>query len=166
MMTRHFLRILILMAGSAVVLGWVVKHSEPDRRVGLRTIGEAEQIERGAWRTVVMRGIDQPLHPLLIVAAHRLIGGDEPGSWQCAALIVCFAITVLLVIPVYLLALDLFGEKPAWLVCVLLAVNPVVAANVVNVLDENTFLLWWAFGLWVRSDFCVMGACSGFRWRS
>ncbi len=148
MITRHALRILALLIGGAVILSWVVKHSEPERRVGLRTIAEAEQIARGDWRDGLVRGIDQALHPLSIAAAHRLIGGEGPGSWQCAALFASIASTILLVIPVYLLALELFGEKPAWLACVLVIINPNVSSNVVNVLDQTTFLLWWTFGLW------------------
>jgi hypothetical protein len=143
MFTKHFLRILVLMLGSTVILGWAVKHSEPMRNVGLRSIRQAEQSDRGLWRDGLISGIDHPLHPLLIVAAHRFVGGDSPGSWQRAALLLCFASTVLLVIPVYLLALELAGEKPAWLASLLLTVNPVVESSVVNVLAESTFLLWW-----------------------
>jgi hypothetical protein len=148
MITRHALRILVLLIAGAVILGCVVEHSEPERRVGLRAINQAEQIARGEWRDGLVRGIDQALHPLAIAAAHCLIGGEGPGSWQRAALFASLASTILLVIPVYLLALEIFGEKTAWLACVLVIVNPIAASNVVNVLDQTTFLLWWTFGLW------------------
>jgi Dolichyl-phosphate-mannose-protein mannosyltransferase len=161
MTTRHALRILALLAVGAVILGWVVKHSVPERRVGLRAIGQAEQIARGDWHGGLVGGIDHALHPLSIAAAHHLVGGDGPSSWQRAALFVCLASTVLLVIPIYLLALELFGERPAWLACILVIINPVAASNVVNVLDQTTFLLWWAFGLWSAVRFLREGR---FRW--
>ena len=55
---------------------------------------------------------------------------------------------MLLVIPIYLLTLELFGEKTAWLGCLLVIVNPIIGYIVVNILSESTFLLWWSFGLW------------------
>ncbi len=79
---------------------------------------------------------------------HRLLAGANADSWQRAALVLCFTCAVLLVIPIYLLALDLFGARAAWLACVLLFVNPIVGYIVVNVLSESTFLLFWCFGLW------------------
>ena len=96
----------------------------------------------------VVHGIDHPLHPLGIAAAHRILGGTGPASWQHAAIWLCFASAVLLVIPTYLLALELFGPQAAWMACVLALVNPIVGYVVVNVLSESTFLLWWTFGLW------------------
>ena len=63
-------------------------------------------------------------------------------------------------IPVYLLALELFGEHAAWLACLLTAVNPVVDDIVVNVLSESTFLLWWTFGLWCGVRFLRDGRLS------
>jgi hypothetical protein len=53
-----------------------------------------------------------------------------------------------LVIPIYLLALELFGARAAWLACVLVVINPIIGYIVVNVLSESTFLLFWCFGLW------------------
>ena len=98
--------------------------------------------------TAFSNGVDHPLHPLGIAATHRLIGGPDPASWQRAALVLSFACVVLLVIPVYLLCLELFGAQSAWLACLLVTVNPIVDDIVVNVLSESTFLLWWTFGLW------------------
>ncbi len=138
----------MLMAAVAALLGWVVRHSEPTFADGLRYIRQAERIERGGWRDGLANGVDHPLHPLGIAATHRLVGGVGPASWQRAALVLSFACVVLLVIPVYLLALELFGAQSAWLASLLVAINPIVADIVVNVLSESTFLLWWTFGLW------------------
>ncbi len=150
-------RLLILIAGSALLMGWVIKHSEPTTSVGLRYIQEAEQIERGGLREVVYRGIDHPLHPLGNAAAHRLFDGDKPASWQRAALLFSFASAVLLVIPIYLLGRELFGEDAAFLGVVLVMANAVVGSLVVNVLSETSFLLWWTFGLWAAVRFLRNG---------
>lgn len=115
---NHAHRILLLLAASALLLGWVAKHSEPTTSLGLRYIQEAEQVERGGWREVLYRGVEHPLHPLGIAAAHRLFDGDSPASWQRAALLVAFTSSILLVIPIYLVALELFGEGAhSWASC-------------------------------------------------
>jgi len=145
---KHLYRLLLLCAGSIVLLGWVIKHSEPATSVGLRYIHQAGRIERGSWHDGLFEGIDHPLHPLGIAVAHRLFDGDGPASWQRAALLCSFSCAVLLVIPIYLLALELFGENAACLAAALVTVNPVIGYNVVNVLSETSFLLWWSFGLW------------------
>ncbi len=145
---QHAARAGLLMAVAAALLGWALRHTEASFADGLRYIHQAAQIHDGTWRDGLVKGIDHPLHPLLIAASHQLLGGAGPGSWQRAALVLCFASAVLLVIPIYLLALELFGDHTAWVACVLVIVNPIVSYVVVNVLSESTFLLWWSFGLW------------------
>jgi hypothetical protein len=146
-------RILLLLAGSALLLGWVTRHSEPTTSVGLRYIQQAQQVEGGGWREVIYRGVEHPLHPLLIAAAHHLFDGDSPASWQRAALLVSFASCVLLVIPIYLVALELFGEGAAFLGALLVMSHAVIGSIVVNLLSETSFLFWWSFGLWAAIRF-------------
>jgi 4-amino-4-deoxy-L-arabinose transferase-like glycosyltransferase len=136
------------MVGAAALLGWVFRHSEVCFADGLRYIHQAEQIDSGLWHDGLVGGIDHPLHPLGIATAHRLLGGAGPITWERAALVLCFASFVLLVVPVYLLALELFGDRTAWLAAVLVTFNPIVSLIAVNVLSESTFLLFWTFGLW------------------
>jgi hypothetical protein len=154
---KHAYRVLLLMGGTILLLGWNIKHSEPSSNVGLRYILQAEQIHRGEWREGLANGIDHPLHPLLITVAHDLVGGEGPGSWQRAALVLCFTCGVLLVIPVYLLAYDLLDEHSAWLAVVLTVANPLVPSVVLNVLSESSFLVWWTFGLWASVRFLREG---------
>jgi hypothetical protein len=77
-----------------------------------------------------------------------MIGGEGPVSWGRAALGWSFACVVLLVIPLYLLGLDLFGPDAAGLGCLLVILNPILTNVTVNVLSESSFLLWWTWGLW------------------
>src|SRR5262249_20720282 len=83
--------------------------------------------------------------------------GSDPASWQVAALVLSFTSAVLLVIPIYLLALELFNEKTAWLGCLLVIVNPIIAYIVINILSDITFLVWCAFGLWASVRFLREG---------
>jgi Dolichyl-phosphate-mannose-protein mannosyltransferase len=145
---QHAARIGLFMAGAAVLLGWVYRHTETNFADGLRYIHQAEQIDRGHWRSGLWNGIDHPLHPLLIAAAHRLLGGSGPASWQLAAVVVCFAAGVLLAIPVYLLSHELLADDAAGLAAMLMMANPMIGLIVANVLSESTFLLWWTCGLW------------------
>jgi hypothetical protein len=144
----HAARIGLLATAAATLLGWGLRHSEASFADGLRYIHQAEQIDRGAWRDGLIRGIDHPLHPLGTAAAHRFLGGDGPVSWERAALVWSFACVVLLSVPLYLLALDLFGPDAAGLGCLLVIVNPILTNVLVNVLSESSFLLWWTWGLW------------------
>jgi 4-amino-4-deoxy-L-arabinose transferase-like glycosyltransferase len=82
-----------------------------------------------------------------------LLGGSGPASWQRAALVLCTACAIIMVIPIYLLSLELFDEQTAWLACIFAISNPVIGYIVVNVLSESTFLLWWSFGLWLTVRF-------------
>ncbi len=154
---QHAARIGQLMAAAAILLGWEIYHTEASFADGLRYIRRAERLEAQSWRSGVTDGVDHPLHPLGIAAAHRVLGGTGPASWQRAAIALCFASAVLLVIPTYLLALELFGAQAAWLACVLALVNPIIGYVVVNVLSESTFLLWWTFGLWAAVRFLREG---------
>jgi 4-amino-4-deoxy-L-arabinose transferase-like glycosyltransferase len=152
---QHAARMGLLMAVAAGLLGWALRHTEASFADGLRYIHQAEKIAAGTY--ALGRGIDHPLHPLLIASVHHLTAGAGPASWQRAALVLCFASAVLLVIPIYLFALELFGEQTAWLACVLVIVNPIICYIVVNVLSESTFLLWWSVGLWAAVRFLREG---------
>lgn len=146
--SQHALRVGLLVAGAAILLGWVIRHSEASFADGLRYIHRAELIQTDDFRGGLISGVDHPLHPLGIAVIHKLLGGADPASWQLAALLLCLTSAVLLVVPVYLLTLELFGEQAAWMASVLVVVNPIIGYVVVNVLSESTFLLWWTFGLW------------------
>ena len=151
---QHATRIGMLMAAAAALLGWVVRHSEPTFADGLRYIHQAERIERGGWRDGLFERCRPPASP----AGNRRDASSDRrrqarprgnARHSCSPSLA----SILLVIPVYLLCLELFGEQAAWLACLLVTVNPIVDDIVVNVLSESTFLLWWTFGLWCAVRF-------------
>src|SRR5262249_22561853 len=108
--SQHAVRIGLLMAGAVLLMSWALRHTEASFADGLRYIREAEHIDRGAWRDGLVRSIDHPLHPLGLVMARGLVGGEGPVCWQRAAVALAFGCLVLLVIPLYLLAKDAFGD--------------------------------------------------------
>ena len=114
-----------------------------------RPSGSITEDGRGAWRGVSITRCTRWESPSRITCSaviHRPHGNARRLALACACVIV-------LVIPVYLLALELFGERAAWVACLLMTVNPVVDDIVVNVLSESTFLVWWTFGLWCTVRF-------------
>jgi hypothetical protein len=145
---QHGARIVLLMVGAGGLFGWWNFHSEVSFADGLRAIRQAEAIDRGAWAEGAIRSVEHPLHPLAIAAVHRVIGGDGPVSWQRAAQAASMLGVVLMVIPVYLLTLEIFGAPTAWLGCLLVIANPIMGHVAINVLNESTFLLFWTWGLW------------------
>jgi len=145
------------MVGVAALFGWLNYHSEVTFADGLRGIEQAELIDRGAWAEGVIRSVDHPMHPLAIASVHRVIGGDGPVSWQRAAQVASVLGVVLLVIPVYLLTLEIFGPSTAWLGSLLVIVNPVLGHSGINVLSESTFLFFWTWGLWSAVRFLREG---------
>jgi 4-amino-4-deoxy-L-arabinose transferase-like glycosyltransferase len=145
---QYAARIGLLMMGTALLLGWTYRHEEASFADGLRYIRQAQEIDRGAWRDGLVGGIDHPLHPLGLVAARGLVGGEGPVSWQRAAVALACASIVLLTIPVYLLARDAFGDPAAWLGCALFMAHPLIGSIAVNALSESSFLLFWTWGLW------------------
>jgi hypothetical protein len=145
---QHGARIVLVMAGVTGLFGWLTYHSEVTFADGLRGIQQAEAIDRGAWGDGVIRSVEHPMHPIAIAAVHRVIGGEGPDSWQRASQGASLLGVVLLVIPVYLLTLEIFGPRTAWLGCVLVIVNPIMRHVFTNVLSESTFLLFWTWGLW------------------
>ena len=154
---QHAIRIGLLMAVTAGLLSWGLRHTEASFADGLRYIRQAEQIDRGDWQNGLVGSIDHPLHPLGIVAAHGLVGGEGPVSWQQAAVALAFGCIVLLVIPLYLLTRDAFGDETAWLGCLLVMANPLFGSILANVLSESSFLLFWTWGLWAAIRFLREG---------
>jgi hypothetical protein len=147
----------LLIGIAAALLGVLIRHTETSFADGLRYIRQAERIDAAGLGDGAKEGTDHPLHPLLIATAHRLLGGDGPASWQRAALWLSFACTVLLVAPIYMITIELFDRRAAWLACLLVMINPLSSYIVVNVLSESTFLLPWTFGVWAAIRFLHAG---------
>ena len=159
--TQHAARIVGLMALAAALLGNLARHTEILFADGLRYIGQAQRIDAGDLADGLLKAVDHPAYPLAIVAAHRALGGDGPEAWQFAAQVAACLAGVLLVIPLYLVALESFGERPAWLAVVLAFAVPLTGHVFADALSESTFLLAWLWGMWTALKFLKHG---GFGW--
>ncbi len=94
---------------------------------------------------------------LWVWSLRGLVGGEGPVSWQRAGVALAFGCIVLLVIPLYLLTREAFGDGTAWLGCLLVTANPLLGSILANVLSESSFLLFWTWGLWSAIRFLRAG---------
>ncbi|MBX6313100.1 MAG: glycosyltransferase family 39 protein [Isosphaeraceae bacterium] len=146
-----------MMGLAAALLGWLMAHTAIFSPDGLRYIAQAQRIERGAWVDGLFRSVDHPVYPLAIAAGHRQFGGERPEDWQDAAQAASVVAGILLVVPLYLVALELFGPRAAWLGVALIYAVPLSAHVFADVLSESTFLLFWSWGLWTALRFLKQG---------
>ena len=156
---QHAARIGLLMAAAAALLGWELHHTEASFADGLRYIHRAERIRARVVDATALAQGDRPSAPSAGDRRRRTGCSAAPARRRGSAPRSGFAspAAVLLVIPTYLLALELFGaRRPGWRAC-WCCVNPIIGYVVVNVLSESTFLLWWTFGLWAAVRFLREG---------
>jgi len=158
---QHGLRIGLLLVLVGTLLGWLSSHTEVVFADGLRYIRQAQTLDRGAWTDGILKAVDHPVYPLEIVVAHRALGGDGPESWQAAAQAAAVVAGLLLVVPLYLVARELFGDASAWLACLLTYAVPLTGHVFADALSESTFLLFWTAGLWTALRYLREG---GFGW--
>jgi hypothetical protein len=154
----HARRLGLLLVGASLLLGYLVSHTDVFWADGLRYIAQAKAIEQGAWARGLVSSVDHPVYALSIAAVHRLSGGDRPVDWQRSAQLAAALAGVLLVIPIYLIAWELLGERAAWLSCVLIYAVPCNGHVLADALSESTFLLFFCFGLWCALRFLRAGA--------
>ncbi len=154
---QHGVRVGLLMVFAAILLGWLSAHTAILFADGLRYIEQAQRIDQGSWLDGIFKAVDHPIYPLAVAAAHRGVGGEGPLAWQAAAQTVSLLAGVLLVIPLYLVSLELFGPRSAWLSCVLVYLAPLYGHVFGDVLSESTFLLFWMWGLWSALKFLKEG---------
>jgi hypothetical protein len=136
------------MLAAALLLGWLGVHTEIFYTDGLRYIAQARTIDRGSLSKGLLHSVDHPIYPLAIVAIHRLRGGNSPRDWQASAQLAAVISGVLLVIPLYLIALELFGAARAWIACAFVYIVPFNVHVLADALSESAFLLFWAVGVW------------------
>ena len=155
---KHAARIGALMVLAAGLLGWLASRTEVMYADGLRYVAGARAVEQGDWNASVVRAVDHPAYPVAIAGAHRLLGGGEsPQDWQTAAQVASVVAGVLLIIPLYLVVLELHGPTAAWLACVLTFLIPNTGHVLADVLSEGLFLLFWTWGCWFALRFLKRG---------
>lgn len=154
---NHGLIVLILMGSVAGLLAWKSSRIAIVYADGLRYIRQARLIDQGSLADGLLRAVDHPVYPVAITLAHRVIGGDRPDDWQSAAQFVSVLSGILLVIPLYLVASEIFGGRVAWLSVLLCFLSPVVVNVLSDALSEGLFLVFWTWGLWTSLRFLREG---------
>jgi len=156
---RHGLRIALLTALAALLLGRLAATTEVMYADGLRYVASARAVDRGDWSASIVRGVDHPVYPVAVAAARRAFGiADTPEGWQAAAQAVSVIAGAALVAPLYLVALELFGSAAAWLACLLTFLVPTTGHVLADALSEGLFLLAWTWGVWFALRFLRAGA--------
>ena len=156
---QHAARIVLLVGCAAGFLGWMAGHSAVMFNDGLRYIAQARRIDAGSWKDAILRSVDHPAYPLAIATAHRTLGApDTPDGWQKAAQAASVVAGALWVVPLYLVALELFGGASAWLAVLLAFVVPTTGHVLADVLSEGLFLLFWTWGLYTALRFLRDGS--------
>jgi hypothetical protein len=139
------------------LLGWLTGRTDILFADGLRYIHQAQSIDKGRLIDGLLKAVDHPMYPTFIVAAHRASGGSSPESWQAAAQGASMFAGILLVIPLYLVGVELFGHRSAWLGVMLFYLAPINNHVMADTLSESTFLLFWTTGLWCALRFLQRG---------
>ncbi len=153
----HGPRVALLMLAAGALLTTLAIRTDLLFADGLRYIAQAQSWRGGSWAES-LRSVDHPVYPLAITAAHAIHGGDTPRDWQTSAQAASVVAGILLVIPLYLIGLELFGARVAWLSVVLLFAIPRNSHVFADVLSEGTFLVAWLWGLWAALRFLREGA--------
>jgi hypothetical protein len=154
---QHGARIAALTLLAGILLGWLSSRTAIFFDDGIRYIGQAQGLARGSLRDGLLKPVDHPLYPGAIALAHRAIGGDSPQAWQTAAQAASVLMGMLLVLPLYLVGLELFGDRAAWLGVVLAFMVPLTGHVLADVLSEGTFLVFWTWGLYTALRFLREG---------
>jgi 4-amino-4-deoxy-L-arabinose transferase-like glycosyltransferase len=155
---QHGLRLIGLLAVAAGMLCIMAVRADLIFPDGLRYIDQAQRISQGALGEGLFGSIDHPGYPLVIAAVHAVLGGEGPLAWEAAAQAAAVLAGVLLVIPLYLMAIELFGPRVAWLGCLLIYLAPMPCRVMADALSESTFLLFWTWGIWTAIRFLRAGS--------
>jgi hypothetical protein len=151
------------MTGAAILLFGLASRTPVMFADGLRYVGQAQVLDRGSWKEGLAHAVDHPAYPIAICFMHHVLGGELPEDWQTAAQIAAAGAGVALVVPIYLLASELYGAELAWLVCLLTYMVPLTGHVLADALAESTFLLFWTCACWTALRFLRGGAL---RWLS
>ena len=123
---HHGLIVVVLMAAAGALLVWKSSHAAFMFADGLRYISQARQLEAGGVRAGLLDAIDHPVYPAGDRRRPPARGGRRPAAWQRAAQLASVLAGLLLVLPLYLVAVELVGGRAAWMACVMAYLSPTV----------------------------------------
>jgi len=150
---QHGARIGALTFFAAILLGWLTAKTAVFFDDGLRYIGQAQGLARGSLKDGLLHAVDHPAYPAAIMLAHKAVGGESPGAWQSSAQAASALMGMMLILPLYLVGVELFGGRSAWLGVLLALLVPLTGHVLADVLSEGTFLVFWTWGLYTALRF-------------
>ena len=155
--SAHVTRVILLMVAASFYLTWKANHASIVFADSLRYIHQAQQFDGGDIARALFHAIDHPAYPVAIASAHRMLGGATPESWQVAAQAASVVAAVLMAIPLYLVAAEMFGGATAMLAVVLAYLVPITGQVMGDALSESLFLLFFWWGVWAAIRFLRSG---------
>jgi len=155
--SSHVARVVLLMAAAAGFLVWTAQKTAVLSADGLRYVHQAQAFTIGQTSRAVFRSIDHPAYPLAISAMHEVLRGTSPVDWQHEAQAASILAGVFLVVPIYLIALEMFGASSAWLAVVLSFLVPITGHVMADALSESLFLFFLFLGVWTSIRFLKEG---------
>ena len=156
--SAHLTRVVLLMVAAAGWLAWKADRAAIVFADSIRYINQARQLDGGDAAHAIFHAIDHPAYPIAVAAAHRMLGGTGPESWQVAGQAASVVAGVLLVVPLYLVAAEMVGGSVAWLAVVLSFLVPVTGQVMGDALSESWFLLFFFLGVWTAIRFLKAGS--------
>ncbi len=148
---KHIAILLALAGLSAGVQTWLVLRAEVPSLDAVRLARIAQAVQDEGCGPALRHQREQPLFPVWVAVVHRGLtaaAGESPSSWAHAVQLAAAAPLVLCVVPVYLIALRLFGAGAAVAASVLFLVLPEVARLGADGLSDSTHLLFGAVAVW------------------
>ncbi|MEI7923775.1 MAG: glycosyltransferase family 39 protein [Planctomycetota bacterium] len=156
--TEHARRVACLLMAVTALLVWRVSRAEVLSADGLRYTSQASKIANGDWRGGLVGSVDHPMYPLQIAGIWTIVGmPDTPVGWQNAAWTASLIHGILIVIPLYWIGRNLFGDPVAWLGVVAFYAVPHTSQILADALSESTFLHFWCWSVGFALEFLKRG---------
>ncbi len=154
----HVRRIAYLSLAVLALLAWRAGRADVLSADGLRYTAQARKIAAGDWRGGLVGSVDHPMYPIQIAAVRTLVGlPDSAIGMQDAAWAASVIHGVLLVIPLYWVARNLFGDTAAWVGTAFFFAVPQNSEILADALSESTFLHFWCWSLGFALAFLKRG---------
>src|SRR5438445_4107213 len=141
---RELVRLALLLLLAAGMRAWLISHTEVAARDSIGFIRYALELERYPWKEVLERNLQHPGYSAVLLAVswpvRYFLGGTNYASMQLSAQLASALAGVLLVIPMYYLGRELFGQRAGFWGTVLFQCLPISARVMSDALSEATFL--------------------------
>jgi hypothetical protein len=148
---RDGVPILVLIALSAAIHAWLIRHTEVAARDSIGFIRYAWELEHQPWPEVLRHSHQHPGYPVALLAVSRVlrtcVAGPQARVYQLSAQLTSVIAGMLLVIPMYLLGILLLNRSAGFWGAALFQCLPISSRLMADGLSEATFLFFSATAL-------------------